>query len=57
MAKNVTMKTKKEVYVDEKTNTKTEYDAFYVDVMGVEIKVKPIDGTAKKLLVSYLQSK
>ena len=51
--KNVTIYAKRETYVNEK-NEKVEYDAFYMDLFGVSVKIKPNDGTGKAMLLAYL---
>ena len=53
MAKNVKIVTKKESYTDEK-NQKIEYDAFYLDIFGVNVKIKPNDATGKNLILAYM---
>lgn len=40
----------KGTFTDKETNTDVEYSTYYVDIMGIKVKIKPADGTAKQLL-------
>lgn len=49
-----TLYSEKGTFADDKGET-VEYTSYYIDVLGVKVKVKPCDGTGKQLLAIALQ--